>query len=650
MMFVAWALAGAVPAPTARPTLQVQFEAASAALANEKWDEAVAGFEAIEARQSLSPRTRSVVLMRKGKALYRLHHDDAAKKALLEGLALAPTEDAAMREDRIDTLFALAGLERAEFDYVAARHHLEQSRALAAAPGDELGSLLSAAAITMFDDSAAALKFVDDAARIAQTHKVDAVVDAQIHETRGRVFLNQENVNGAVAEFQIALKDLGGLTEKTDLNDVRVRSDLALAYMLQKRPDKAHEYLEMTGEGRLPDGPFASAARTDLPPCAGNLQPSDSAVVEFGIADDGTVSFASPVYASRPGPLAVELARAVSHWSWRASEVAKIPLFYRAVTRVQVRCSLAAGERPEDLSLLLPDIATWLGARGAAQAAAAISADVQAATIRREIDAAEKANDKPAALIGWLIALAESPTVDFEERLKLYGRALGLAEAQHAPAALIAYLDLSSARIRGWSNWRDNGRYRAEIRRVLLRPDISEDVRTTAILRLILGSPASGSGYVTDADKVLRLVIDEKRIDDRDPVKIGALIRLASFQAQQGQVAAAHDSFVKTGLSARQCSLVDAKPAIQKMGVTSNDYPTEMIRLGISGWTRIEFDVLPNGQTANRRAVISYPPLAFGDAAVKGMANARYTQTYRPQGELGCGGASVNFRFVMPQS
>jgi hypothetical protein len=74
-----------------------------------------------------------------------------------------------------------------------------------------------------------------------------------------------------------------------------------------------------------------------------------------------------------------------------------------------------------------------------------------------------------------------------------------------------------------------------------------------------------------------------------------------------------------------------------------------MIKMGVSGWTRIEFDILPTGETTNRRAVISYPPFSFGDVTVQAMARARYTQTYRPEGGLGCGGATLQFRFLMPK-
>ena len=48
--------------------------------------------------------------------------------------------------------------------------------------------------------------------------------------------------------------------------------------------------------------------------------------------------------------------------------------------------------------------------------------------------------------------------------------------------------------------------------------------------------------------------------------------------------------------------------------------------------------------------MISSPPHSFGDATVKAMAKARYTQTYRPEGGLGCGGASPQLPFVIPKS
>ena len=119
---------------------------------------------------------------------------------------------------------------------------------------------------------------------------------------------------------------------------------------------------------------------------------------------------------------------------------------------------------------------------------------------------------------------------------------------------------------------------------------------------------------------------------------------------QQGDLATARQTYLGTGLNAQQCALVDAQPSLRRSGVGSADYPVDAVRWRIGGWTRIEFDVLPDGRTVNRRAVMSYPPFVFGDSTIKAMGATRYTQSYRPDGAIGCSAASQRFRYMMPGS
>ncbi|WP_116089548.1 hypothetical protein [Sphingomonas crusticola] len=649
-MLVTWLLAQAAAAAapaTPPPTLQAQFEQATVALNADNWAEALAGFQAIEARPGISPRTRGIAMLRAGSALHHLQRDDQAKQAFAAGLQLVGQADATLNNDRLDAYLALGGIEKGAYDYVAARHDFEQALSLANDPTAKIQALLALITVTMFDDSAAALGYADAMMKVAETTKIAPEVDATLRDMRGRVLLNRGDYKGALAELEVALKDLGGLTTKTDLNDVTVRADLALASFLAGYTNKAREYFAMTGEGRLPAGPFAVAARTDLPACGGNLKPEDRAVVEFGIGTDGAVSYANPVYASRSGAVARELAEAVSGWSWKAGGAAKIPAFYRLATRVELRCSTAV-QRPADLNLLWPQVAAWVGDAFPLHNDTAPNA-AEASILRTSI-ATREAGAKDRALVGSLAMLASAPTTDRDESHDLYARAAAAASQLKAPPAVIAYLDLSSSSTADMSAKDGWKRYLAAVRAMLARPDIAADAQTAAVLRLILGSPMQSQGYAPDAEPALRDVIDDKRLDARDPLRVGALVRLSSFQAQQGQIDAARASFLKSGLDAQQCALVDAQPAIAKVGVGSNDYPAEMLMMRVSGWTQIELDVLPNGQTTNRRAVISYPPLMFGDATVKAMAKTRYTQSYRPDGALGCGGATQRFRYVVPQS
>jgi hypothetical protein len=71
-----------------------------------------------------------------------------------------------------------------------------------------------------------------------------------------------------------------------------------------------------------------------------------------------------------------------------------------------------------------------------------------------------------------------------------------------------------------------------------------------------------------------------------------------------------------------------------------------MVSVGVEGWTRVQFDIAADGTTRNQRAVITYPPMIFGTNGTKIVTRAKYEQSYRPDGGLGCGGnmQGVTFR------
>jgi hypothetical protein len=640
-MLVAWVLAQAAAAPAAT-SLQARFEQATAALVAEKWGEALSDFQAIDADRGIGPRTRSVVLLREATALWHLRRDDEARDAFRKGLDLAPKTDPALLDDRITALLTVGGIERGFYDYSAARRYFEEALTLADDPTTKLRALLALAAVTMFDDNAAALKMMDQAVALAATAKVTPEVDATIRDIRGEVRLNQGDATGALADLQVALKDLGGLTIKTDLNDVAVRSDLALAALKAKQNDKAREYLAMTGEGRLPEGPFAMPANTDVPSCGGNLRPDDVVVIEFGIGDDGFVAFAHPIYASRQGPMAVEFAKAVSGWSWRAADVKSIPPFYRALTRVELRCSTAA-ERPGDLMLLWPAFGQWFADHKLTGPDPKGSHDI--AALRAAIDDKSK---RPIERIPYLYMLAISPATSSKEGEALLEQAAVLAEQEHAPVVVPAVLRIAALGMEQWSGHDGMTRYRSGLQALLARPEIAVDAQTSDVIRLLLAAPSRG-GAPSDAGDLLTAVAEDKRLDAHDPLRVGAMVRLSSVQVQRGDLASARATYLRTGLDAQQCSLVDAQPVVRRAGVDSFDYPKEAVMWGIGGWTRIEFDVMPDGRTVNRRAVMSYPPFVFSDSTIKAMEATRFTQTYRPDGAIGCSGANMRFRYAMPK-
>jgi len=92
-------------------------------------------------------------------------------------------------------------------------------------------------------------------------------------------------------------------TAKIDPMDAAARSDAAIAFLLGGNADEARRYMAYTGAGRMKKGSFDPAAEMRSPDCGGDagLKPNDVAVVEFNIADDGTIERARPIYAAGGG-------------------------------------------------------------------------------------------------------------------------------------------------------------------------------------------------------------------------------------------------------------------------------------------------------------------------------------------------------------
>ena len=144
---------------------------------------------------------------------------------------------------------------------------------------------------------------------------------------------------------------------------------------------------------------------------------------------------------------------------------------------------------------------------------------------------------------------------------------------------------------------------------------------------------------------LLQQVADDQRLAANDPMRVGALIRMASLQQQAGDTATARATFDRSGLAASQCAILDAPPRFLSAGGT---FPDEAMAWGFEGWTRTQFDVGADGRVLNQRAVLSYPPFVFTKARVQTIAGARYSKTFRPDGGVGCGGLSHSVRFKLP--
>lgn len=638
------AQAPAQPA-AAQPTIQQQFEAASAALDADHWAQALALYQALEARLPAT-RTRdlAVIHVREGIALGQLDREDDAAGMLRLGLPALPTNDSSLVSDRFTGLVMLAKLSERALDYGEAYKDYLAAEPLASDFVSKAPTIRGLIQTGMFYDAPAALARADAAvAAAASLHPADKKLEAMFRTLRGRVLLNMKRPAEALKELQHAVDLLGGLTERVTINDLAARSDLAIAALQSGDQDKAREYLAWTGAGHFTQG-FPLGTGMAPPPCGTDLSPSDVAIVEFSIRDDGTVSYAVPIYSSRQGPSALLFAQAVTGWSWKPSELKDIGALFRAMTRMEVRCSTAS-EHPSVLNALRRDLDQWLETRGAAasDAAQGRSDAARLAPLQEELMRREQASGPSSlAVLPVLVDLASNALVGRDDTRADLTRALAIARAEKAPAPVLAWIGI---RLAGT----EKDKALTALQALLADPAIAGNPRASAAVRIVLAERLDGmKKEPAEVIAVLDQVPATPGLDPHDPLRAGALARLASIELRAGNAEAARAAYAQSGLDATQCSLLDQRPRIKASGASSADFPMEALRWGFEGWVKLEFDLKADGSTANVRPVIAYPPFVFESAASGILEHVRYEKTFRPNGALGCGGLNERVAFRLP--
>ncbi|TXC70806.1 hypothetical protein FSB78_07530 [Sphingomonas ginsenosidivorax] len=628
------------------PSVQQDFEAAAALDAKGDRAAALAAWEKLEARTRPGSRSRGLVLVRKGAALFALQRSDDAVQAARAGLALLPASDASLAEDRWRAYQQLGNVAQDAIDYASAGEAYAAAEKASPSAAYRMTSMLAFVETAVFADPAAAeatLARIDALAAGAPFDKSSKAVIARRHAL---VLLNRGDFAGARTHAADAVKLLGGLTSQTDVRDVSARSDAAIASLLSGRSDDARRYMAMTGAGRLTNGTFDPAVQMTPPDCGGeaDLKPQDMAVVEFSIANDGTVFGVAPIYAAGGGRVAMEFARAARDWSWTPEQVKELPPFFRANVRVEMRCSTSF-ERPSIGTVLNGDTRAWLATKGLEAPVEQHGGDAAAVGRQRATLSAVEAEAGPTALavLPALYALAANAVVGREESNRLWVRARGIAQANAAPPLVRLFFDMQERLTSTSDNWRGNI-YPRILTPLLAEPVYAADPSARAAIRLFMADRErrANSGR---ARQLLREVADDPALPANDPMRIGALIRLASAEEASGNKQAARASFDKSGLAANQCAILDTAPRLIS---ASGTFPEEAQTWGFEGWTQTQFDVAADGKVLNQRAVLSYPPFIFTRAGVAAVGGARFSKTFRPDGGVGCGGLTRRIAFRIP--
>jgi hypothetical protein len=640
-------LATGAAAQQAPRTMQQDYDAATALDAGKDHGAALAAWAALEARAKPGSRTRAIAIVRKGGALFRLARYDEAADAVRAGVAGLPATDPTLVEDRSIAFRIMGQVAANTLDYAGAASAYAKVEAIAATPEEKALPLLRLIETLTFTDPSAAQAALARAAALPATVMADKRVAAAFARARTLLLLNTGDLRGARTSALNAVSLLGGLTEKTDVLDASARSDAAIAFLLEGNADEARRYMAYSGAGRMAKGEFDPASDMRAPDCGGEagLKPDDVAVVEFTIAPDGSVMRAAPIYAAGGGQVGLEFARAARGWSWPAETVAAMPTFFRYNARVEMRCSTAFA-RPSIGDGMDAELESWLAGKGVAIAPAP-ETGLAAAAVRQRAALASAASGLPTLAAAY--RLASNAVLPREERAALYARAAALA-GEAPPLARLA-VALPARTLTVEDIWK-SGRYDVVLRGFLADPAYARDARARSAIRLMIAD-AGDQGKTRDRGRTaaslteLRQVAEDKELPSNDPLRVGALVRIASIEERTGSPAAARATFAASGLAANQCAILDAPPKATFMP-GSEAFPMEAARWGFEGWAQVQYDIAADGRTANQRALLSYPPFVFTKASTTFFAGTRYAKTFRPDGGLGCGGTATRIRFMLP--
>ena len=354
--------------PAARPksTIQQQFDDGTAAIAAGQWQRAFDIYSTLEkslAAKNPPSKSLAIVQLRKAQMMYRLGNKAEAEPLIIATLAKVNLKDASLTTDLLDAFLTLADANELRFDYSGSIARLQEALALNGTDTEKLAVYIRLIPIRIFVDANAALADSDAAlALLARNPEANKEWLGVIRSLRGRTLTNLGRLKEARADLKIAVSKLGGLgTSKINLLDAAARSDASIAAMRDNHAEQGRLLLAYTGSSQASEQGFRLGVDMEPPACGGINGPKleDVAVVEFNIRSDGRVGQARPVYYSGERSVALQFARAVSEWYWNPETLANVGPFFRALTRLEMRCTTSF-QKASAPDLLGSAVETWV--------------------------------------------------------------------------------------------------------------------------------------------------------------------------------------------------------------------------------------------------------------------------------------------------
>lgn len=645
MAAVAAVFAAAAATAQAPRKAQDIYNEAQAAFEAEDWAKAVAGFEEVQRRMKGGNASAASIQARLAHSLDRLGENKRALEQARGAVAAFDRLGISQSEDRAIALIVIGEQLRGQIDLPGSIVAYQQAVAAAADQSNAAAWIVIArwglvyAALTA--DPALAAQTLDlIAAERTKTNAFTKEDNYYLNSMRGLAELNRGDAKTA-GKYVSNFANAETFSNTVKLRDVQARGNAALILSRLHQPEQVRRLLAYSGAGRIDNSTELAPADADLPICGEEVTPTDYAVVEFAIGDNGRTAGVAPLYASRPGVIGAAFATSVQSWRWNPEALAKLPLFWRAAVRMELRCT----KRPEPTRLSQPFFEAthnWLEKQNVRWDAS--SPDV---TFSRVSSEAKAMTDLSTAIVKWNDA--KKPEAMAVARDDLRRRLV----AMNAPVEVEASFLFISAQHGGDGTTR---RGYATRRSEALAPLIDDfgkrpgAERVVAWLRTERAIQEESLGHLPGAQAEFMQVtkLPTSTLPADDPVRTVATLHLSMLERRAGQNAAADQRLADSGIGAAQCSLLDIHPIQQSGSVSSTDFPAEALRWGFEGYVRTAYDIDAQGRVQDVRTIIAYPPFVFDEATEKAFARFRYSTPVMDGQPIGCVEQVQKVRYHIP--
>ena len=575
--------------------MQAIYNTAQAAFDKEDWATAAENFTSIAAPPSDKPLSHSQAIIRARLAKAELQLGKLSL-AISSGKMAATALDPAGGADAAEAWLTLADALRFNLEMQGAADAYDHAKRSASGPDSqvvntwaELGTTFAYVVLDPAKAAASADAVVNDQASIKHIDKMHL---AQIEALRGMAEANLGHPKDGMKYLRDAVAHSGGLSgDRASQLQITIRGDAATVPQLLHDNEGTHKYLAWTGAGHLEHADWISGAAVEPPTCngAGDIQPDDTAVIQFAIDDHGYVTSAVPIYASRPGEMGIQFARTVKDWHWTSDAVVKMHPFWRSSLRLQIRCIT----RPPGLQL---------------------------------------ADSFYRATVSWF---------------RSKNLPVGTIDAD-APADVQAYFIYTNSQgVK--SGVREYRHYRLKYLKDAL-PNFENrwpHTRANTWLHTELAYAMENAGDLKGAKPQLEAILAEPELalPSDDAIRRIVILHLAALKQHDGDMAGAKMLIDDAGITDQQCSLMDVRPVATETTVGSKAFPDTALRWGFNGFARTAFDIAADGSVIAARTVLSYPPFIFNAATEKAISKFRYLPPSIDGKALGCHGEMQTFSY-----